>query len=88
MSRTQVFLRCMHPKLEFAQKDFWDCPHEDGTIRKRPTSVAPLVRKSKWDKPLADNITATGVGLVGQDRVDKEDERVDRNIGWRWELFL
>jgi hypothetical protein len=37
MSRTHVFLRCMHPKLEGARKDFWDRPDEDGKIRKRPT---------------------------------------------------
>jgi hypothetical protein len=30
----------------------------------------------------------TGVGLVGQDRVEKEDERVERNDGWQQELFL
>jgi hypothetical protein len=88
MSRTHVFLRCMHPKLEGARKDFWDRPDEDGKIRKRPTSVGQLLGKSKWEKPLADWITATGVGLVGQDRVDKEDERVERNDGWRREPFL
>jgi hypothetical protein len=88
MSRTHVFLRCMHPKLEGARKDFWDRPDEDGKIRNRPTSVGQLLGKSKWEKPLADWITATGVGLVGQDRVDKEDERVERNDGWRREPFL
>jgi hypothetical protein len=71
-----------------ARKDFWDRPDEDGKIRKRPTSVGQLLGKSKWEKPLADWITATGVGLVGQDRVDKEDERVERNDGWRREPFL
>jgi hypothetical protein len=49
---------------------------------------AQLLGKSKWEKPLADWITATGVGLVGQDMVDKEDERVERNDGWRREPFL
>jgi ribonuclease HI len=88
MSRTHVFLRCMHPKLEVARKDFWDRPDEDGKIRQRPTSVGQLLGKSKWEKPLADWITATGVGLVGQDRVDKEDERVERNDEWRREPFL
>jgi hypothetical protein len=29
MSRTHVFLRCMHPKLEGACKDIWDRPDED-----------------------------------------------------------
>jgi hypothetical protein len=78
----------MHPKLEGARKDFWDRPDEDGKIRQRPTSVGQLLGKSKWEKPLADRITATGVGLVGQDRVDKEDERVERHYGWRREPFL
>jgi hypothetical protein len=87
MSRNHAFLRCMHPKLEGAPKDFWDCPDEDGKIRKRLTSVGQLFGKSKWEKPLADWITATGVGLLGQDRVD-EDERVKRNDGWRREPFL
>jgi hypothetical protein len=50
--------------------------------------VASSAGKSKWEKPLADWITATGVGLVGQDRVDKEDERVERNDRWRREPFL
>jgi hypothetical protein len=26
--------------------------------------------------------------MVGQDRVDKEDERVERNDMWRWDLFV
>jgi hypothetical protein len=71
-----------------ARKDFWNRPDEDGRIRKRPTSVGQLSGKSNWEKPLADWITATGVGLVGQDRFDKEDERVDRNDGWRRAPFL
>jgi hypothetical protein len=78
----------MHPKLEGARKDFWDRPDEHGKIRNRPTSVGQLLGKSKWEQPLADWITATGVGLVGQDRVDKEDARVERNDGWRREPFL
>jgi hypothetical protein len=78
----------MHPKLEGAPKDFWDRPDEDGKIRKCPTSVGQLLGKSKSEMPLADWITATGVGLVGQDRVDKEDEMVERYDGWRWEPCL
>jgi hypothetical protein len=72
----------MHPKLEGAWKDFSDLPDEDGKIRQRSTSVGQLLRRSKWEKPLAHWITATRVGLVGQDRVDKKDERVERNVGW------
>jgi hypothetical protein len=82
MTLTHVFLRCMHIKLECARKDFWDRPDEDGKIRKRPTSVGQLLGKPKWEKTLADWITATSVGLVGQDRVDKEDEWVEGNDGW------
>jgi hypothetical protein len=71
----------MDPKLEGACKDIWDRPVEDGRMRKWSTSLAQVLGKSKWEKPLADWITATGVGLVGQDRGDKEAERVERNHG-------
>jgi hypothetical protein len=47
-------------------------------MRKHPTSLGQLLGKSKWEKPLADCIMATDVGLVGQDMVDKEDERVEK----------
>jgi hypothetical protein len=57
-------------------------------LRNRPTSVGQLLGKAKWEKPLADSITATGVGLVGQDRGDNEAERVERNDGWRREPFM
>jgi hypothetical protein len=79
-----VFLRCTQRVLAR--------PEEDGRIRKRPTSVGELVGKSKWEKPLADWITGTGVGLVGQEMRVKEAERVERNDGrndmWRREPFL
>jgi hypothetical protein len=65
-----------------------DGPDEDCKMRKRPTSIGQLLGKSKWEKLLADWITATGVGLVGQDMVDKEDERIERNDGWRRETIL
>jgi hypothetical protein len=52
MSRTLIFLRHMHPKLEKARKEIWDRPDEDGKIKKRPTSVGQLLEKSKWEKPL------------------------------------
>jgi hypothetical protein len=51
-------------------------------------SEGQLLGKAKWEKLLADWITATGVGLVGQDRGDKEAERVERNDGWRRGPFL
>jgi hypothetical protein len=60
----------------------------DGGKGKRPTSLGQLLGKSKWEKPLADWITATGVGLVDQEMRDKKAERVERNDGWRRELFL
>jgi hypothetical protein len=43
--------------------------------------LSQLLGKSKWEKPLADCITAKGVGLVGQEMRDKEAERVERNDG-------
>jgi hypothetical protein len=88
MSRTHVFLRCMHLNSKVHAKISRDCPDEDGKIRKCPTSVGQLLGKSKWEKPVADWIMATGIGLVGQDSVDKKDERVERNDGWRQEPFL
>jgi hypothetical protein len=88
MSRTHVFLRCMRPNLEGTRKDIWDRPDEDGRMRKRPTSVGQLFGKATWGKPLADWITAKRVGLIGQDRGDKEAERVERHDGWRREPFL
>jgi hypothetical protein len=78
----------MHPNLEGARKDIWDRPDEDGRVTQRPTSVGQLLWKAKWEKHLADWITATDVGLVGEDRGDKEAKRVERNDGWRREPFL
>jgi hypothetical protein len=71
MSRTHVFLGCLHPNLEGARKDIWDRPDKDGRKGKRPTSLGQLLGKSKWEKPLADWIMATGVGLVGQECVTR-----------------
>jgi hypothetical protein len=45
MTDTHTFLRCMHPKLEDACKDFWDYPEEDGKIRIHSTSVVQLLDK-------------------------------------------
>jgi hypothetical protein len=88
MSRTHIFLRCTHPKLEQARIDIWDRPDKDGVIMKRPTSVGQLLGKSKWGKRLADWIIATGVGLLGCGLRDFEAERVERNDGWRREPFV
>jgi hypothetical protein len=77
----------MHPNLEDARKDIWDHPDKDGRKGKRPTPLGQLLGRSKWEKPLADWITATGVSLVGQEMCDKEAERVERNDGWRREPY-
>jgi hypothetical protein len=37
MSRTHIFLRCMHPRLEMAREGIWNRPDGDGEIKKRPT---------------------------------------------------
>jgi hypothetical protein len=39
-----------------------------------------LLRMSKWEKPLGDWITATGVGFLGQEMRIKDAERVERNM--------
>jgi hypothetical protein len=78
----------MHPNLEDARKDIWDRPDTDGRKGKRPTSLGLPLGKSKWEKPVADWITVTGAGLVGQEVRDKEAERLERNDGWRREPFL
>jgi hypothetical protein len=57
-------------------------------MRQRPTSFGQLLGKSKREKLLADWITATGVGLVVLDMVDKEDQGVERNDGWQREPLL
>jgi hypothetical protein len=54
MSRTHVFLRCMHPQLENARIEIWERPDEDGQKGRRPTSVGQLLGKSKWEKLLAE----------------------------------
>jgi hypothetical protein len=78
----------MHPKLEKARKEIWDQPDEDGKIKKLSTSVGQLLGKSKLEKPLADWIMATGVGLLGNGLRDNEAERMERNDGWRREAFI
>jgi hypothetical protein len=88
MSRTHVFLRCTHPDLESARTIIWDRPGKDDRKGKRPKSLGQLPGKAKWEKPLADWIVATGVGLLGQDRWDDEMGRVERNDRWRREPFI
>jgi hypothetical protein len=90
MSCTHIFLRCMHPNLESVREEIWDRdrPDEEGRIPKRPTSIGQLLGKAKWEKPLADWIVATGVGLLGPGKQDYEEERIERNDGWRREPFV
>jgi hypothetical protein len=85
MSCTHVFLRCMHPNLEDASKYMWDRPDKDGRKGKRPNSLVQVLGELKWEKPFADWITATVVGLpvVGQEMREKESEKVERNAGWQ-----
>jgi hypothetical protein len=85
MSRTHVFLLCMHPNLESARKEIWERTDEDGRIPKQPTSIGQLLGKAKWEKPLTDWVVATGVGLLGPEKQDCKEERVERNDGWRHE---
>jgi hypothetical protein len=61
---------------------------DDGKIKKRPALVGELLGKPKWEKPLADWIVATGVGLLGNELRDNGEERVERNGGWRREPFF
>jgi hypothetical protein len=88
MSRTHVFLRCMHLELESARKEIWESPDEDGRKGRRPRSVGQLLGKPKWEKPLADWIAAIGVGLLGPGKQDFESERIERNDEWRREPFI
>jgi hypothetical protein len=78
----------MHPDLESARKAIWEWPDEDGRIPRRPTSMGQLLGKAKWDKPLADWIVASGVGLLGPGKQDCEEERVEKNDRWRREPFV
>jgi hypothetical protein len=88
MFRTHVFLRCMRPDLETARKEIGERPDEDGRIRRQPTSIGQLLGKAKWEKPLADWIVASGVGLLEPGKQDYEEDRVERNDGWRREPFV
>jgi hypothetical protein len=88
ISRTHVFLGCLDPNLESARQEIWDRPDEEGRIPKRPTSIGQVLGKAKWEKPLADWIVATGVGLLGLGKQDYEEERIERNDGWRREPFI
>jgi hypothetical protein len=67
MSRTQVFLRSMHPDLAIARKGIWERPDEDGRIPRRQTSIGPRLGKAKWEHHrLAINLSRQGIGGCGQ----------------------
>jgi hypothetical protein len=87
MSRTHVFLQCIHPDLGSTRKEIWERPDEDGRIPRRPTSIWQLLGKAKWEIPLADWIVATGVELLGPRKKYCEEEGVKRNEMWRREPF-
>jgi hypothetical protein len=74
ITRTHVFLQCMPADLESVRKAIWERPDEDGRIGRRPTLIRQLLGKAKWEKPLADWIVATGVGLRGPGKQDYEKE--------------
>jgi hypothetical protein len=38
--------------------------------------------EGSWEKPLADWIVATGVGLLRPGKQDYEEERIEGNDGW------
>jgi hypothetical protein len=82
MSRTHVFLPCMHPDLENARTEIWERPDEDGGIAWRPTSIGHPPGFAKWENRLADWIVAAGVGLLGPRKHGFEGERVERNDEW------
>jgi hypothetical protein len=69
-------------------RHFWDRPDKDGMKGKRPISLGQLIEKSRREKPVAVWITATSLGLVGQEIRDKEAKWVERNEGQRREPFL
>jgi hypothetical protein len=76
------------PESENARTETWERPDEDGLRGRRPPSVGQLLGKPEWEKPLADWIVATGVGFLGPGEQDYEEERVERNNGWRREPFV
>jgi hypothetical protein len=65
-----------------------------GTARRRwqNRQAANVNRTTTWQsevgKALADWIVAIGVGLLGPGKHDYEEERVERNDGWRREPFV
>jgi hypothetical protein len=81
-------LRCMHLDLESAREAIWERPDEDGRIGRWPRSIEHLLGKAKWEKPLADWIVATGVGLLGPAKQDYDEELAVRNDGWRRHPFV
>jgi hypothetical protein len=88
MSRTYLFLQYIITSLEHARKEICERPDKEGRIPKRPTLIGQLLGNAKWEKPLADWIIASGVGLLGPGKQDYEEERIERNDRWRREPFI
>jgi hypothetical protein len=78
----------MQRNLECTRKEMWDRPDEEKRITKRPMSIEQLHGKAKWEEALADWIVATRVGLLGPGKQDYEEEQIERNDGWRRDLFI
>jgi hypothetical protein len=85
-----------HFRRRRALKKWHCCFLERGTEKEKKIGCAISANlhirafrgKAKWEKPLADLIVATGVGLLGQDKWHGEMGRVERNDGWRREPFI
>jgi hypothetical protein len=74
LSRTDVFLRYIHLRLESVRTEIWDQPDKEGGNPKWPISIEQQLWKRNWQKPLADWIVATGVVLLGPGKQDYEEE--------------
>jgi hypothetical protein len=86
MFRTHVFIRC--PKLESARKEFRERPDDGDWKGRRPRSLGQRLGEAKWEKPLADWIVGTGVGLLRPRKQCFQAERVEKNDGLRGEPFV
>jgi hypothetical protein len=65
ISKHENPLNCVYFIIVSVRKKIWEPPDEDGRIARMPTSIAQLLSKAKWEKPLVDWIVGTGVGFLG-----------------------
>jgi hypothetical protein len=81
-----------HENRKWGRLSFWAWEWETAGFRSLASNgiyaVGRLLGKSEREKPLADWIMATGVGLLGNELRDNEAEWVERNDGWRREPFI